>query len=211
MFAGRIRKVLGVALLVGVCTAAIGQVTEQQAERIKAAAPDKARVTIKEPRRVLIWVTPAHLMEKDPHKGYCIPYGTAAFEMLGRKSGAFEPVVSGDLAMYLPENIRQFDAIVMNNSAGSWMTPTDADMVKETFKKHGTDKALVEQVLRKSLLDYISNGGGIMAIHFAIGANQHWPEFQQLLGATFTGHPWNEEIGVTVEEPGHPLVAGLFG
>lgn len=211
MFVGRFMKVVYVALLLGVCTVAVGQVTGRQAERIKAAAPDKARVEPKKPRRVLIWLTPAHLMEKDPHKGYCIPYGTAAFETLGRKSGAFEPVVSGDLAMYLPENIRQFDAIVMNNSSGPWLTPTDADMAKEAFKKHGTNKAAVEQVLSKSLLDYVANGGGIMAIHFAIAANRHWPQFQQLLGAAFTGHPWNEEVGITVEEPGHPLVAAFSG
>ena len=211
MFIERFMKVVYVAMLLGVCTVAVGQVTERQAERIKAAAPDKARVEPKKPRRVLIWLTPAHLMEKDPHKGYCIPYGTAAFETLGRKSGAFEPVVSGDLAMYLPENIRQFDAIVMNNSSGPWLTPTDADMAKEAFKKHGTNKAAVEQVLSKSLLDYVANGGGIMAIHFAIAANRHWPQFQQLLGATFTGHPWNEEVGITVEEPGHPLVAAFSG
>lgn len=211
MFVGRFMKVVYVVLLLGVCAVAVGQVTEQQAERIKAAAPDKARMEPKKPRRVLIWLTPAHLMEKDPHKGYCIPYGTAAFETLGRKSGAFEPVVSGDLAMYLPENIRRFDAIVMNNSSGPWLTPTDADMAKEAFKKHGTKKAAVEQVLRKSLLDYVANGGGIMAIHFAIAANRHWPQFHQLLGAAFTGHPWNEEVGITVEEPGHPLVAAFSG
>ncbi|MBA7479720.1 hypothetical protein ES707_15156 [subsurface metagenome] len=211
MFIERFMKVVYVAMLLGVCTVAVGQVTERQAERIEAAAPDKARLEPKKPRRVLIWLTPAHLMEKDPHKGYCIPYGTAAFETLGRKSGAFEPVVSGDLAMYLPENIRQFDAIVMNNSSGPWLTPTDADMAKEAFKKHGTNKVAVEQVLSKSLLDYVANGGGIMAIHFAIAANRHWPQFQQLLGATFTGHPWNEEVGITVEEPGHPLVAAFSG
>jgi type 1 glutamine amidotransferase len=113
--------------------------------------------------------------------------------------------------MYLPENIRQFDAIVMNNSSGPWLTPTDADMAKEAFRKHGTNKTAVEQVLSKSLLDYVANGGGIMAIHFAIAANRHWPQFQQLLGATFTGHPWNEEVGITVEEPGHPLVAAFSG
>ena len=211
MFAGRFMKVVYVALLLGVCAVAIGQVTKQQAERIKAAVPDKARVKPKKPRRVLIWITPAHLMGKDPHKGYCIPYGTAAFETLGQKSGSFEPIVSGDLAMYLPENIRQFDAIVMNNSSGPWITPTDTDMAKKVFKKHGANKAAVEQVLRKSLLDYVSNGGGIMAIHFAIDANRHWPQFQQLLGATFTGHPWNEEVGITVEEPGHPLLAAFSG
>lgn len=150
-------------------------------------------------------------MDRDPHKGYCIPYGTAAFETLGRKSGAFEPTVSGNLAVFLPENLKQFDAIVMNNSSGPWITPTDADMGKEAFNKYGADKAAVEQVLRQSLLDYVANGGGIMAIHYAIGANRHWPQFQELLGATFTGHPWNEEVGITVEEPGHPLVAAFGG
>ena len=190
---------------------AADQISASQARKIAEAAPTNARVAPKKPRRVLIWITPAHMMEKDPHKGYCIPYGTAAFETLGRKSGAFEPVVSGDLAMYLPDNIRQFDAIVMNNSSGPWIRPTDADMAKDAFKKHGTNKAAVEQVLRKSLLNYVANGGGIMAIHYAIGANRHWPEFQQLLGANFTGHPWNEEVGITVEEPGHPLVAAFGG
>jgi len=150
-------------------------------------------------------------MDRDPHKGYCIPYGAAAFETLGRKSGAFEPIVSDNLAMFLPENLKQFDAIVMNNSSGPWITPTDADMAKEAFNKYGADKAAVEQVLRQSLLDYVANGGGIMAIHYAIGANRHWPQFQELLGATFTGHPWNEEVGITVEEPGHPLVAAFGG
>jgi len=187
------------------------QIPAHQAKMIAEAAPAKARVVPKQPRRVLIWITPAHLMEKDPHKGYCIHYGTAAFETIGRKSGAFKPVVSGDLAMYLPENVRRFDAIVMNNSSGPWITPTDADMAKDVFKKHGADKATVERALRESLLDYVANGGGVMAIHYAIGANRHWPQFQQLLGATFTGHPWNEEIGVTVEEPGHPLSAAFGG
>jgi len=189
----------------------VGQIPVHQAKRIADAAPAKARAVPTKSRRVLIWITPAHLMEKDPHKGYCIPYGTAAFEMLGRKTDTFEPVVSGDLAMYLPENIRQFNAIVMNNSSGPWITPTDVDMARDVFKKHGTNKVVVEQVLRKSLLDYVANGGGIMAIHFAIGANRHWPQFQQLLGATFTGHPWNQEVGITVEEPGHALVAAFSG
>ena len=182
-----------------------------RAGQIFDAAPAKPSVRPKKPRRVLVWVTPPHLMEKDPHKGYCIPYGTAAMEALARKTGAFEAVVSGDLATYLPENIRQFDAIVMNNSSGPWLTPTDAQMASDSFRRLGADKPTVEKALRKSLLDYVESGGGIMAYHFAIGANRHWPQFQELLGATFTGHPWNEEVGIKVEEPNHPLVAAFDG
>jgi len=187
------------------------QIPANRAKQIFEAAPAKPQTTPNKPRRVLIWITRPHLMEKDPHKGYCIPYGTAAFEILGKKTGAYEPVVSDDLAMLLPENIKQFDAIVLNNASGAWITPTDADVEKDTFKKAGADKASVEQVIRKSFLDFITNGGGVVSIHFAVAANRHWPEFKELFGATFTGHPWNEEIGVTVEEPKHPLVAAFGG
>lgn len=186
-------------------------IPESRKKRIQAAMPAKATAIPKKPRSVLIWITPAHLMPKDPHKGYCIPYGAYAMSTLGEKTGAFKPVVSDDLAMFLPERLTQFDAIVMNNSSGAWLTPTDRDMQREAFKKHGKDRQAVEAVLRQSLLDFVSAGGGIMAIHYAIGANRHWPRFQALLGATFTGHPWNEEIGITVEEPGHPLVQAFGG
>jgi len=185
------------------------QVPSYQAEQIRKAAPEKARVAPKKPRTVLIWNTPPAFMDKDPHKGYCIPYGEVAMKVLGEKTGAFKPVVSDDISIYLPEKIRQFDAIVMNNSSGPWIRPTNADM--EKLKAYGPDADAVEKILRQSLLDYVAKGGGIMAYHFAIGANTHWPEFQALLGGKFAGHPWNEEVGIKVEEPKHPLVAAFNG
>jgi type 1 glutamine amidotransferase len=198
------------AAAVGAVGAASSQeeVPANRQKQIREAAPDKPRVSPKKERRVLIWNTPAHLYPNDPHKGYCIPYGACAMKALGQKTGAFKPVVSDDLSVFLPENIKQFDAIVMNNSSGAWITPSDEAMPK--LKSAGETKQAVEQVLKKSLLDYVSNGGGIVAYHYAIGANPKWPEFHEMLGATFWGHPWNEDVGVKVEEPNHPLV-GAFG
>ena len=191
--------------LLSFAMSALAQVTPDRAERIRKAAPEKARVEPKKARTVLIWNTPPSLMEKDPHKGYCIPYGECAMKTLGEKTGAFKPVVSDDLTMYLPDKIKQFDAIVMNNSSGPWIRPTDADMDK--MKAYGSDKDAVEKLLRRSLLDFVSNGAGVVACHYAIGANQQWPQFRDFLGATFTGHPWNEEVGVKLDDPDHPLLA----
>jgi len=199
-------NLVGFLLLAG-AMAIPAQVPPHRAKQITEAAPSTARVAPRQPRRVLIWNTPPHLMGKDPHKGYCIPYGEAAFVALGKKTGAFEPVVSDDLAQFLPENLRRFDAVVMNNSSGAWITPTETDLRKAAFQKHGATTNEVELALRQSLLEFVRGGGGVVAIHYAIAANRHWPEFRDLFGATFTGHPWNEEVGVKVDAPGHPLVA----
>ena len=51
---------------------------------------------------MLIWNTPPSLMNKDPHKGYCIPYGEEGMKAIGDASGAFKPVVSDNIAMYAP-------------------------------------------------------------------------------------------------------------
>ena len=59
------------ALIITSPAIVIGQLTSRQAERIADAVPQKARVTPKKPRRVLIWNTP--FMDKCPHKGYCVP------------------------------------------------------------------------------------------------------------------------------------------
>lgn len=182
------------------------EVPKHRALQIWNAAPEKPQVPPQRPRKVLIWNTPFY--DQSPHKGYCIPFGTFAMQALGVKTGAFEPVVSDDVSMYLPENIKQFDAIVMNNSDNKWIRPTDAAM--EKLKAYG-DVDQVELLLRKSLLDYVSNGGGIVAYHFSIGANNHWPEFKELLGASYWGHPWNEEVGVKLDEPEHPLLAAFGG
>ncbi|MBN2138944.1 MAG: ThuA domain-containing protein [Sedimentisphaerales bacterium] len=183
------------------------QLSEQQKRLIDSAVPEKATVTPKQPRRVLIWNTP--FMEQSPHKGYTIPQAEYAMRLLGKRTGAFEPVVSDDVAMYLPENLKKLDAIIMNNSNGPWIRPTEKDMAK--FKNYGDDIDAAEKMLRKSLLDWVADGGGIVAYHHAVGGNTHWGEFLELLGAGYWGHPWNEEVAVKLDEPDNPLLAAFEG
>jgi len=194
-------------IIAALSATSIGELTEQQAKRIADAVPQKARVAPREPRRVLIWNTP--FMDNCPHKGYCVPQAQHAMKLLGEKTGAFEPVVSDDVAMYLPENLKRFDAIIFNNSNGKWIRPTKKDMDK--FKEYGSDQDAVEKLLRRSLLDWVAQGGGIVAYHHAVGGNTHWDEFQDLLGMRYWGHPWNEKVAIRLEEPDHPLLAAFEG
>ncbi len=204
-FQSLLRLLLAVAVVAFVVPVR-ADLSPDQARRIREAAPEEARVRPARPRRVLIWNTP--YMEKSPHKGYTIPQGAFAMQTLGEKTGAFQGIISDDQTLLLPENIKQFDAIVMNNSCGPWTTPTDAAMPE--FAKYGSDKAQIEKLLRESFLSWVRDGGGVVAYHYSIGAARHWPELENLLGASCGGHPWNEEVGVKLDEPDHPLLA-VFG
>ena len=82
----------------------LAQVSPDQAAKIEAAIPKAARVIPQKPRKVLIWNTP--FMDKSPHKGYTIPHSELAFRLMGQKTKAYEPVVSDDIAMFLPDNHR---------------------------------------------------------------------------------------------------------
>jgi hypothetical protein len=182
------------------------EIAPLKAQQIWDACPDHARVTPKKARKALIFNTPSHI-EKDPHRGYCSPYGAAAMQALGEKTKAFEPVVSNDQWLLMPENLKQFDVLICNNTAGEWATPGD-----ELMRKLGqSDVKAVETVLRKSILDWVNAGGGVVAYHYAAGAIRTWPEFYGLLGGRCGGHAWNREMGFQVEEPDHPLVAAFGG
>jgi len=214
------RRWLAFAFAIG-CLIWLGKTTTCFGQPIPGHQQNQLRKTIEEQvhphvqpssaRRVLIFNTPPHLMDKDPHKGYCIPYGAEAFRLLGEITKTYQPVVSDDLTMFAPANLAQFDAIVLNNTSGPWITPTDEDMKKPALHALGDNKESVEEKLRQSFLDFVANGKGLVCIHYAIAGNRHWPEFQEVFAARFTGHPWTEEVGVTVEEPDHPLVAAFGG
>ena len=194
------------------CWPACAEIPPHELAAVRQAASQVTmRATPQKARTVLIWNTPPALMDNDPHKGYCIPYGTAGLQAIGEASRAFSPVVSDDLAQFAPENLRRYDAIVLNNSSGPWITPTRDDLHKDALRELGSDAAQIEAALRQSFLDFVRRGGGVVGLHYAIAANAHWPEYKDLFGASFTGHPWTEEVGVTVEDRQHPLVAAFGG
>lgn len=185
------RRKVGVLGLVAVTLAgwltavAAAAIPAQQAKRIEHALPVTAPAVPRTHRRVLVFLTPPHLMPKDPHKGDCIPYGAFALQSLGKKTGAYEAVVSDDLAMFLPDHISRFDAVVLNNTSGDWIIPTQEQVKQQPFNQYGSDVKAVETVLRNSLLGFVRDGGGLMAVHYAIGGNRNWPEFADLLGAAW--------------------------
>jgi type 1 glutamine amidotransferase len=56
--------------------------------------------------------------------------------------------------------------------------------------------------------------GGDLALyclHSAADSSYEWPEFGELLGARFDGHPWTQRFAIEVADAGHPATRHLPG
>ena len=158
-----------------------------QRQRIAAAIPARAFAEPLKKRRLLIFGL---------NVGYgghgSIPTANHAFTLMGRKTGAFETVISKDPAVFEPESLRRFDAVFLNNTVGNLFT---------------------DPALRQSLVEFVYGGGGLLGVHGTTvaftrwpGAHEDWPEFGTMLGARGANHRANDEhVFIKLDDPDHPV------
>src|SRR3954453_11519581 len=96
----------------GISTLGGQEPTSEQRSLVDAAIPRRAPAKPRKHRRMLV----SNLSMRDgrPVRGSsfaAIPTANYAFEQMGGRTGAYEPVFSNDLEMFRPEKIRQFDAL----------------------------------------------------------------------------------------------------
>jgi type 1 glutamine amidotransferase len=189
----RSRRLLG-TLLVLLATPALraapGQVfpplTETELASIEAGLPEKATTAPGQPRRVLIFFRTEGFVHAS------IPVGRQALQRLGEKTGAYASVASDDMAVFEPDTLKTFDAVVFLNCTG----------LRFENPAH-----------RQALLDFVHSGKGVAGLHAATDNFPTWPEGQALMGGVFHGHPWNAKdlSAVKNDEPAHVVNAGFGG
>ncbi|MGI6083306.1 MAG: ThuA domain-containing protein [Limnochordia bacterium] len=62
---------------------------------------------------------------------------------------------------------------------------------------------------QEAVLRFVAEGGGFFGIHNATAGGYEWPEYGQMLGGYFAGHPWTQEVNVIVEDTDHPATRML--
>ena len=163
-------------------------VSSEERQKIEQAIPAKAPAMPKKPRKLLVF---------DLNVGYpghrSIAHANLAVTLMGKKTGAFETTISRDPEVFRPTSLKQFDAVFLNNTVGNLFTDPD---------------------LRRSLLEFVSGGGGLLGVHgtsvafthWTKGAKEDWPEFAQMLGARGANHRINtEHVFIKLDDPGHPI------
>lgn len=165
-------------------------ISDEDRAKIEAALPDKAPVSPKQPRKLLIFdlnvVYGGH-----PSRFYA----NLAFQRMGQKTGAFDVVISRDPAVFEKESLAEFDAVFLNNTVGNQFD---------------------DPQLRKNLVEFVYGGGGLMGVHgttvafwrWGQGGGEDWPEFGRMLGGRGAAHrEAQEHVHMKVDSPGHPLLA----
>ncbi|MCL2277246.1 MAG: ThuA domain-containing protein [Treponema sp.] len=61
---------------------------------------------------------------------------------------------------------------------------------------------------QKIFVDYVENGGGLVAVHSALVNSKNYGVFDELIGCRFLGHPNNCPVTVQVIKP-HPVTEGV--
>jgi len=107
-----------------------------------------------------------------------LPESEKIMKELGDKNG-FEVTVSQDSASVITaDNLKNVDVLIFYTTGElPW-----SDEQKQLF------------------LDFVKNGKGFIGIHSATDTFYKWPEYGQLIGGYFDGHPWTARDKVTVQK-----------
>jgi len=153
------------------------KLTPEVRAKIEAATPRAALVTPKKPRKMLVTDIQAYVGHTT------IPHGNYLLELMGKYTGAFEPVFSNDPELLKYPKIKEFDAVFLNNVCG--MVHNDPEV-------------------RAGILRFVQEGGGIGGNHCVTFANNNWPEFAEMMGGWAGAHHVEKQM-VKVDDPGSPI------
>jgi hypothetical protein len=116
-----------------------------------------------------------------------IPLSAAILTQLGNMSGAFEVIATEDMSEFSTGNLERYAAVMFFTSGEIPMS--------------GVQKA--------ALLDFVRSGRGFLGVHSATDTFYAWPDYLDLIGAYFNGHPWHQAVTIEVTGTADPLVAFL--
>nr|WP_249810221.1 ThuA domain-containing protein [Bradyrhizobium sp. 157] len=116
-----------------------------------------------------------------------IPLSKAILTQLGSNSGVFEVTATEDTSEFSPDNLERYAAVMFYTSGELPMS----------------------EAQKNALLNFVRSGRGFLGVHSATDTFYTWPDYLDLVGGYFNGHPWHQAVTIEVVDPGDPLVAFL--
>ena len=138
-----------------------------------------APAILAQPKRVL-YVTHSAGFRHD-----CLPLSATVLESLATRSGKLAVTATEDLSLLNHVSLLNYDAVIFY---------TSGELPISTAQK-------------EDLLAFVRSGKGFGGAHSATDTLYAWPDYGDLIGARFNGHPWVQEVRIDIEDPDHPAVS----
>ena len=117
----------------------------------------------------------------------CLPVAEKSIRELGKKSGVYEATVIEDCSIVNADNLKRYDVLI-------FCTTGELPMSEEQ---------------KFALIDFVKSGKGFVGIHNATDTFYKFPQYGEMLGGYFSGHPWTQKVVVRVEDKNHPSTKHL--
>ena len=172
-------------LLLLICVAVFGLGPSPHAR----AGSDQGRAGGRAPRkRVLAWADTRNGQAQHESVGHAL----AIIERLGYESGLWDTFIR-TASNIISKTPKKTDGTAA--SGGPNLGNVDAIFFM------GHREVPIDAAQREELLSFVRDGKGFVAAHVALTAFESWPEFLDLIGARFDGHPISG-AGTIVNEGG---------
>ena len=116
-----------------------------------------------------------------------IPLSQAILKQLGENSGMFEATATEDVSEFTIGNLGRYDAVMF----------------------YTTGELPMSDAQKTALLDFVRSGHGFVGIHSETDTFYGWPDYLELIGGYFDGHPWHQSVRIDVADPSDALVSFL--
>lgn len=108
-------------------------------------------------------------------------------ESAAARSGALELVSTEDLSLISAETLRDFDVLFFFT----------------------TGELALSNRQKQDFLAFVRDGKGFGGVHSATDTLYGWPEYGEMIGGYFDGHPWAQDVTIDIEDPDHPATRRL--
>ncbi len=133
------------------------------------------------PRRIL------HVTHSAGFRHSSLELSQQVLRDIAARTGRLEVVATEDLSLLSAAGLVNFDAVFFFTSG---------------------ELALSDQQ-KTDLLNFVRSGKGFGGAHSATDTLYTWPEYGELIGGVFDGHPWVHEASIDVEDGTHPISQAL--
>ncbi|WP_339703166.1 ThuA domain-containing protein [Algoriphagus aquimarinus] len=173
-------------------------------DKISELAPEKPNFPFKKKKKILVF---------SMHTGFwhwVNPHTQAMIQIISDKSGTFDVTTSTDIAMMEKDKLREFDAVIFNNTNSK---PEYRNLFVDKISEDASlDSATVwtqANKLENNIIEYVKKGGGILLVHGGDTMLNNSMDFSRLTGGSFDYHTKQQAFQVRIEDPTHPLTKSL--